>query len=178
MPAAQTTPLVPTVAGDGPEPGEDDVTREYTSLLQQAVDEQVAPLHQTIRALQQRIAELEGQLAAAAAAPAGYPAPSAHPAAPATMIPPAPFASAAPPPVPNVAAPAVPDLAMLGREFNFPVDRALDGQRRHRRVVATVALVIALTMGGFLAALVYSWVSLDWREGRTSQIESPGLFVG
>jgi hypothetical protein len=80
--------------------------------------------------------------------------------------------------MPTFAAPPAPNMAALARTFNMPIDRALDGARRHRRVVATVALIIALTMGGFLAALVYSWVSLDWREGRTSLIASPGVPLG
>lgn len=132
------------------------------SRVREAVDEAVAPLHRVIEELQTRLADLEKGLLAQPPAASGATQPSAPPGAHFHESAPATFARPA----------QVLDVAAIERDVHIPIDRALDGRRRQRRVVTTVALLIALTLGSFVVALVYSYASRGDREGST------GSFIG
>ena len=131
--------------------------------VKEAVDEAVAPLHRVIEELQARIADLERGLAQPTVVSVTM-RPSAPPGAhgyPATIAPPAP----------------VLDVAAIERDVHIPIDRALDGRRRQRRVVTTVALLIALTLGSFVVALVYSYASRGDREGSTGSLTGDSVLA-
>jgi hypothetical protein len=157
---------------------------EAQALVRALVEQEVEPVRRALREAQQRVAELERQLVAAAqalqaaqAARAPAPAAAAVPAAgaaPAPVLPRPPALSSPGALGPGVAitpargealslpmitsvAPAV-DLAALARDAAVDVDvRGFDGGRRRRRTVLLFALFLLAVFGGLFYLLAASY---------------------
>ncbi len=138
-----------------------ELREEARALLQQTLEEALAPLHFAVRDLERRLVMLEEQ---------PRPAPAAQPAAPPLAVarPQALPPAAASPPLPGGRAGSTPALApSVSRVVAPPAARApsldfgvvpFDGARRRRRVVGLFVLFLVLVFGALLATLVSSWL--------------------
>jgi hypothetical protein len=162
-----------------------ELREEARTLLQQVLEESLAPLHFGLRDLERRLQALETQAAEPPSAPpapvpvpipavahAPVPVPQVFAAAPYAAAPPAPAAFADPYPAQiRVAAspadayggfltnpqPAIPAPPRMP-SFDYGVV-PFDGARRKRRVVAFFALLLVIIFGGLFTALIWSRVS-------------------
>ncbi|MGO9711992.1 MAG: hypothetical protein ACLQBL_24235 [Polyangiaceae bacterium] len=151
----------------------DILQEEMRLFVKAAIADAVAPLRRAIEAAQARVEELEAKLAAAPA----IPAPAAPPLR-ATSLPPAPLLDAQIAPAPYLAAPpfaepfatipppaiappaAVVPLESWVPESNVSIDhelRAMDGDRRRKRLAMAVGFAVLLVVGGMLSAMALSY---------------------
>jgi hypothetical protein len=136
-----------------------EVRDEARALLQQALEEALAPLHFAVRDLERRLAAIEAPPppsyeAPPPAVPRPQPLPALPPPAVAAVVqrPPTadPFASVVV--APEVAIPAAPRAPSLDWDVPF------DGARRRRRIALLFAVFVVLIFGALFGALISSRV--------------------
>ena len=157
-----------------------EVREEARTLMQQVLEESLAPLHFGLRELERRLEALERRpppapapapTAVVHAAAPPVPAPVAQPVAPAPVIPPAVATLPLLPqlqPVVRAPPPGAYGGILVGAQAQLPAPPRLpsfdydvvpfDGARRKRRVVALFALLITVIFGALFAALIWSRV--------------------
>lgn len=124
-----------------------DLREEARALLQQTLEEALAPLHFAVRDLERRLAALEAVPRVAPPPVQAAPAPVPVIARPLGLLPP-----------PAIAAP-VPVVAPPPRAPSFDLgETPFDGSRRRRRVVGLFVMFLVIVFGALLGTLVSSWM--------------------
>ena len=129
------------------------VREEARALLQQALEEALAPLHYAVRDLERRLVALEEAPRLAPAPPIAAPAPAqGYPRSQALIPPPAVV------PVVQVAQVVVAPPAPRAPSFDWGAQVPFDGARRRRRVVGFFVMFLVLVFGALFGNLILSWM--------------------
>ena len=144
-----------------------EIRDEARVLLQQVLEEALAPLHYAVRDLERRLAALEpDSMAPPAPAPTPVAAPVAAPPPPQRAIPPPAVASVIVHQTPGdpfgtvVVAPQVPGLPIppAPRAPSLDWEVPFEGARRRRRIGILVALAVVIVFGALMGGLIWSRV--------------------